>query len=130
MRSFVSAPSALRRLPVALLYLGGILVLSWTPARDLTRVGLSAHTLDLVHIPLFMGLTWVTLWALGGRPRFRILVALAGCLAFAAVGEWLQSAVPGRIASLADFRANAVGVLIGIAVWEGPQALARKWKRS
>ena len=62
--------------------------------------------------------------------RFRILVALAGCLAFAAVGEWLQSAVPGRIASLADFRANAVGVLIGIAVWEGPQALGRKRKRS
>ena len=125
----VSVTAALRRLPVVLIYLGGILWLSATPARDLVRLGLSASTLDLVHIPLFVGLTWVTLWSLGGPPRFRVLVALAACLGFAALGEWLQVSVPGRVASLADLRANAAGVLIGIAVFEGVQLWARERER-
>ncbi|MEE9278798.1 MAG: VanZ family protein [Myxococcota bacterium] len=117
---------ALWRLPVGLIYLGGILWLCSTPARDLARLGLSASTLDLVHIPLFAGLTWVTLWVLGGPARLRIPVALAACLVLAAVAEWLQAAVPGRVASLADLRANAVGVLIGIVVFEAPLAGARR----
>lgn len=114
-------------LPLVLIYLGGILWLSATPARDLARLGLSASTLDLVHIPLFVGLTWVTLWSLGGPPGVR--VALAACLGFAAVGEWLKASVPGRVASLADLRANAAGVLIGIAVFEGVLLWARKRER-
>ncbi len=123
----VSVTAALRRLPLVLIYLGGILWLSATPARDLARLRLSASTLDLVHIPLFVGLTWVTLWSLGGPPGVR--VALAACLGFAAVAEWLQASVPGRVASLADLRANAAGVLIGIAVFEGVLLWARKRER-
>ncbi len=120
---------ALRRLPLVLIYLGGILWLSVTPARDLARLGLSASTLDLVHIPLFVGLTWVTLWSLRGPPGLRVPVALAVCLGFAAVGEWLQASVPGRVASLADLRANAAGVLIGIAVFEGVRLWTRERER-
>ncbi len=121
---------ALRRLPVVLIYLGGILLLSATPARDLVRLGLSASTMDLVHIPLFVGLSWVTLWSLGGPPQLRIPIALAACLGFAALGEWLQASVPSRVASFADLRANAVGVLIGIAVFEGVRFSARRRERS
>jgi VanZ family protein len=113
-------------LAVVLVYVVGILWLGSTPARDLARLGLSAQTLDLVHIPLFVGLTWVTLWALGGPPRVRIPIALVACLAFAALGEWLQALVPSRVASLADLRANAVGVIIGIAAFEAAVTLARK----
>lgn len=120
---------ALLRLPVALLYLGGIVWLCLTPARDLARVGLSAAALDVVHIPLFVGLTWVTLWVLDGPVRVRIAVVLAACLAFAALAEWLQASVPGRVASIGDLRANAAGVLIGIALFEGPRALWR-WRKS
>ena len=117
---------ALRRLLVVLVYLACVLWLGATPARDLARLGLSAQTLDLVHIPLFVGLTWVTLWALGGPPRVRIPVVLIACLAFAALGEWLQVLVPSRVASLADLRANAAGVIIGITVFEVAVLVARK----
>lgn len=130
------APQRLRgrrvllRLPVALVYLAGIVWLCATPARDLARVGLSSAAMDVVHIPLFVGLTWVSLWVFDGPVRARIAVVLAACLAFAALAEWLQASVPGRVASLGDLRANAAGVLIGVVLFEGPRALVRKRKPS
>ena len=58
----------------------------------------------------------------------RVLLICGACLLFSAVAEWQQSVVPGRVASLVDLRANALGVLIGVAVWEVLRPLMEVWR--
>ncbi len=104
---------------VALAYMGGVYWLSSKPGRELASWGWSAFLLDLGHIPLFAGLALVTLWALVGPPRpLRMLIAGVLCLVFAATDEWHQRYVPGRVASLADVRSDAIGIALGLALAE------------
>ena len=73
----------------------------------------------------------VTLWAVVGPPRpVRAALVVTAILVFAVSDEWHQSYVPGRVASLADLRLDAMGIALGIASrsWHCPP-LGGLWKR-
>jgi hypothetical protein len=117
---------------VALLYMGGVISLSALPGRVVSRWGLSAHQLDLLHIPLFAGLAMVTLWAIVAPRVPRALCVLLAVTLFGGGDEILQLWVPGRVASLADFARDGLGAVIGVALSEmmRPVSVAlREWGR-
>ena len=109
---------------VPLVYMVGVFFLSSLPGSELRRLGLTALLADFVHLPLFAGLAWATLWAVQGPVLPRLLWVGAACLAFAVSDELHQTLVPGRYFSLRDLAADTVGVGFGIAVglwaWPGP----------
>lgn len=113
----------------ALTYLIGVLVLTTLPGREVSSWGVSDVLLDLAHVPLFAGLTLVTLWAVLGPRVPRLLLVTASIVAFAAIDEGLQLLVPGRFASFGDVLRDIVGVGIGAAVFEGIQPLANGRKK-
>jgi VanZ family protein len=102
------------RAVLALAYMGGIFWLSSLSASRVAALGIPAELVNLAHIPLFAGLGSVTLLALTGRTSMRIAFAVAIALAFALSDEWHQTFVPGRVFSLGDLGADALGVAIGI----------------
>jgi VanZ family protein len=68
----------------------------------------------LVHASLFAALALSGRWAGIGRPVLGSLLVV-----YAAVSEVLQTVTPlGRTASVADWLADVVGVLLGLALWE------------
>jgi len=80
------------------------------------RDGLLTLASNLLHIPIFAGLTFCVFQAIsarGGRQgipgRFAALTFL-GAGALAALDEWHQSFVPGRDASVGDFLLDLVGI--------------------
>jgi VanZ family protein len=114
---------------VALVYMAGVLGLSALPGRQIARFGLTAHLIDLAHIPLFAGLTLVTLWAVVGPRALRTALVASAILAFAAIDEGLQRWVPGRVTSLADLGRDAAGIALGIAISEALRPIALAWRR-
>ena len=100
-------------------YMAGIYLLSATPGRQLTALGLPAWFFEFGHVPLYAGFAWVTLWALEGGLLLRTALTAAVCMAFALSDEWHQSFVPARVFSFADLGADAVGVALGITLREG-----------
>ena len=103
---------------LALLYMAGVLSLSALPGRRVAAWGLTGYQLDLLHIPLFTGLTLVTLWAIVGPRAQRAFLVFSGAVLFAGADELVQFWVPGRVASLADFARDALGIAIGIGLFE------------
>ncbi len=116
------------RLGIVAAYLVAIFVLSSIPGRDLARLGLPVTLWNFAHIPLFVGLTVISLWAFVGKGELVAFLVCCACLAFSATDEWHQRFVPGRVASLIDLRANALGILIGLALWEAARPLAEVWR--
>ena len=116
---------------VALVYMGLMLALSSLPGRQVARLGLPVDLLNLLHVPLYAGLAWVTLSALVGPTLRRMALAVGACLAFAISDEWYQSVIPGRVAALEDLMADGAGIALGIAVREGirPAVLALRGTR-
>lgn len=114
---------------VALAYTAGVLALTTLPGRQVARWGFSGSLLDLAHIPLFTGLTLVTLWAVVGPRWQRFALVVTAIIVFAAVDEELQRLAPGRVASFADFLRDVLGVAIGVALAEGFRPLAVAWKK-
>lgn len=117
------------RAVVALLYMAGVLMLTALPGRQVARWGLRGAVLDMAHIPLFTGLTLVTLWAIVAPRMPRLVLVASSILIFAAADELMQHWVPGRVASLADFARDALGIAIGIVIAEGMRPLSVAWKR-
>ena len=117
------------RAMVALLYMGCVVTLTALPGREVARWGFRGTVLDLMHIPLFTGLTLVTLWALVGPRMTRLVLVVTSIVIFAAADEVMQHWVPGRVASLADIARDALGIAIGIALAEGMRPLTVAWKR-
>ena len=113
----------------ALTYLIGVLVLTTLPGREVSAWGVAAVLLDLAHVPLFAGLTLVTLWAVRGPRVPRLVLVTVSIVVFAAIDEALQLRVPGRFASLGDVLLDVVGVGIGAAVFEGIRPLAKARKK-
>jgi len=114
---------------VALAYMAFVLALTTLPGRQVARWGFTGSLLDLAHIPLFTGLTLVTLWAVVGPRAQRLALVVTALIVFAAVDEELQRLVPGRVASFADFLRDVIGVAIGVALSEGLKPLALAWKK-
>jgi VanZ family protein len=76
----------------------------------------------LVHGTLFLALALTGLWAGIGRT-----VLGSALIAYAAISEIVQGVTPlDRSASVADWFADVVGVLLGLAVWALVQAVARR----
>jgi len=114
---------------VALVYTAGVLALTTLPGRQVARWGFSGSLLDLAHIPLFTGLTLVTLWAIVGPRGRRLVLVVTAIIVFAALDEELQRLAPGRVASFEDFLRDTLGVAIGVALAEAFRPLAVAWKR-
>lgn len=118
----------LRSLAV-LAYMAMVLALTTLPGRQVARWGFSGALLDLAHIPLFTGLTLVTLWAVVGPRVQRLAFVVLAIVAFAAVDEWLQRFAPGRVASLADFVRDVIGVGVGVALAEASRPLVLAFRK-
>jgi VanZ family protein len=99
---------------LVLAYMAGIFWLSSLPAARVAAFGFPAHLVNLAHVPLFAGLGSVTLLALTGPSVPRVALAGVLALAFALFDEWHQTTVPGRVFSLADLAADALGIAIGV----------------
>ncbi len=112
-----------------LAYMAGVLALTALPGRQVARLGFSRVLLDLAHIPLFTGLTLVTLWAVEAPRVQRLTLVAVAIVAFAAVDEWLQRFAPGRVASLADFVRDVLGVGIGVALAEVSRPLVLAFRK-
>jgi len=123
----------IRVLPVrslaVLAYMAFVLTLTTLPGRQVARWGFSGSLLDLAHIPLFTGLTLVTLWAVVGPRAQRLTFVVLAIVAFAALDEWLQRYSPGRVASLADFLRDGIGVAIGVALAEASRPLVLAFRK-
>jgi VanZ family protein len=114
---------------VALSYTAGVLALTTLPGRQVARWGFSGSLLDLAHIPLFSGLTLVTLWAVVAPRGQRLALVVPAIVVFAIVDEQLQRLAPGRDASFADFLRDVLGVAIGVTLSEGLRVLSVAWKK-
>jgi len=112
-----------------LAYMALVLTLTTLPGRQVARWGFSGSLLDLAHIPLFTGLTLVTLWAVVGPRMQRLTFVVVSIIAFAAVDEWLQRFAPGRVPSVADFLRDGLGVAIGVVFAEATRPLLVAWKK-
>jgi len=123
----------IRVLPVrslaVLAYMAFVLTLTTLPGRQVSRWGFSGSLLDLAHIPLFTGLTLVTLWAVVGPRAQRLTFVVLAIVAFAALDEWLQRYAPGRVASFADFLRDGIGVGIGVALAEVSRPLVLAFRK-
>jgi VanZ family protein len=117
------------RAVAVLAYMGLVLALTTLPGRQVARWGFTGSLLDLAHIPLFTGLTLVTLWAVVGPRAQRLAFVVIAIVAFAAVDEWLQRFAPGRVASLADFVRDVLGVGIGVALGEASRPLVLAFRK-
>ena len=113
----------------ALAYMALVLVLTTLPGRQVALWGFTSVLLDLAHIPLFTGLNLVTLWAVVGPRAQRVTLVVLAIVAFAAVDEWLQRFAPGRVASLADFVRDVLGVGIGVALTELSRPLVLAFRK-
>lgn len=92
-----------------------ILAVSTRPAADLPAVGfpLADKLLHIAEYAVLAVLLSLPLRELGGRAWAGVLAA---GLAFAALDEAVQSTVPGRSADPFDVAADALGILLGLAV--------------
>ena len=110
MRQAVATHGALSRGAFAVVALVSFAVL-FAPQSD---VPVAPPGVDkVVHLLLFTALAVSGRWAGMGR---RVLAALL--VVYAAVSEVVQGVTPlGRSASVADWLADVVGVLLGLALW-------------
>jgi VanZ like family len=97
------------------------LAVLFAPADDVPFAPAGAD--KLVHLALFAALAVTGRWAGIGRGALAV-----GLVAYAAVSELLQGLTPlDRSASVADWLADAAGVLVGLLLWE---SLTRRRRRT
>ncbi|MBW7832171.1 MAG: VanZ family protein [Simplicispira suum] len=97
---------------------------SWLPmVAALDAADATAWSDKLVHASLFavLGFLAARSWLQPGQ-RWRVVVAL---LLLGALTEVLQSMIPGRGASFADWMADAVGLALGWMLWQPAPAPLR-----
>lgn len=100
---------------LVVLYMAGITCLSSIPRDPATSRSITEVGLNLAHIPLFAGLTYLLVNSVVPRgrrqmPSWFYAAAMAGLVLFAAVDEWHQSFVQGRSASFFDLLLDTMGI--------------------
>ncbi len=117
-----TVPSVLRIL-LPLCYIVGLFLLSSIPGdiSDETAIGAAFQWLpptwqNVLHIPLFAGLTLVLAWALPPDHRAWTVVALVLASLLGIVNELYQASVPGRYSSAGDVLLNVLGASLA-ALW-------------
>ena len=85
------------------------------------------HMDKLLHVSAFVGLACVAswCWAPGRRATWGVTLGLA---VYGAFIELVQSQLPSREASLADWLVDALGIALGLALAFGVRATALKPK--
>jgi hypothetical protein len=78
---------------------------------------------DLVHVPVFAGVTWALRRVMGGR----LILAAAAALAIVVVAELLQTFI-GRSASLSDVARGSCGIAIFVG-WTVVRRFFTGWQR-
>jgi VanZ family protein len=119
-----SVPISHGRILLPLGYMAALFLLSSIPgdASTDTLVGkvfqwVTPDWQNLLHIPLYAGLTASWLWATAGYPldhRYRLGIAFVLTLLWAVVDEAHQMGVPGRYGSLTDLALNLLGAALAI----------------
>ncbi len=103
----------------ALLLAAGSLLPSGSEAIGGWEPPISATLQNLLHVPAYLGLSFLTLSALGptaGWPS--IALAALAAVAYGGALEWLQATViPGRFGTVMDLLFNTAGVLAGLGLW-------------
>jgi len=89
---------------------------------------LPAGSDKVIHFKLYAVFAFLVARAVhAGQPQWRVLAAVAVALfAWGAADEWHQKFIPGRGADVADWAADSVGVLAGLALrraWAARQIL-------
>ena len=113
------------RMAVPLAYMAIIYGLSSIPDTQTDPANLAEQALqwtppalqNLLHIPLYAGLTLTWFWALQQtKLTFQTTLAVAGALAlvYGVSDELHQTTVPGRFGSITDLMLNALGVALVI----------------
>ena len=97
------------------LYMVGITLMSSIPRESTPRHAFLEQGLNLGHVPLFAGLTFLLIKTI--VPKQRGLLATGVCawaatllVAFAALDEWHQAFVPGRSGSVIDLLLDVMGI--------------------
>ncbi|MDX9755334.1 MAG: VanZ family protein [bacterium] len=70
-------------------------------------------TTEIIHIPQFMILTMLFLFAFPRHPQTGLLLSQIACIG----DEWAQSMLPGRILDLNDVFLNFIGMFAGMLCW-------------
>jgi VanZ family protein len=76
---------------------------------------------NLLHIPLYAGLTWIwcrNLQKMALSVQQSIIIAVVLCLSFGIIDEFHQTFVVGRQGSVSDIFLNIVGIIIGLAIYK------------
>lgn len=97
----------LLRIPAAVLVVA-LAVLSWMPAIDMARTGMSGR---LEHLLAYAATTVAVGLGFRSRPRQQVQCALL--ILYAAILEAGQLYAPGRNATFTDFAFSTTGVLLG-----------------
>jgi len=97
------------------LYMAGITFLSSIPRPPRLHPPVLEYALNLGHIPLFAGLTFLLIRTIAPKQRPFLTtracaLAAAALAAFAALDEWHQAFVPGRSASPIDLLLDMMGI--------------------
>lgn len=107
---------ALTALYAALLAIGSLLPSGSGRLGDWDRA-IAPSLQNLLHVPAYAVLVILAAlaWRWPHRARLAaVSVTALACVAFGALLEWGQSAVPGRTGSVSDALMNTVGVVAGI----------------
>jgi VanZ family protein len=104
---------------LAALYMAGLFALSSIPDRK-TDTGIEEYfpppgVQNALHVPAYAGLSFLMWRGLSGRRRAALLAALLAT-AYGVTDELHQMFVPGRMASVTDGLANALGAF-AVAGW-------------
>lgn len=109
-----------------LCYMAALLLLSSVPGDDTAGQAssrmlssIAPHWQNLLHIPLYGGLTLSWAWALTAYPlrlNHRLATAFSLTVVWAVVDERYQVSVPGRYGSLTDMGLNIIGGLCAVAI--------------
>jgi VanZ family protein len=113
-------PGVERRYAVlAAVYIGAIFGLSSLPDVSAPNASsLWSYASNVTHVPLFAGLAGLVLKSLPahGGPRNRYVLAFASAASCAALDEWHQAFVPGRLVSASDWLLDVAGIAGALAV--------------
>jgi VanZ family protein len=102
-----------------------ILILTSIPNPPIPRQ--LASTDKLVHFAMYAGLGYLLARAQLDAERFwrGALLTIVVALAAAAIDEWHQQFIPGRSMDVADWRADALGAILGASAAVAGRRLRR-----
>ena len=118
--SFIFSFQIWLRKTIAALYLLTIAALSLMPARDLPHFTVFSAIDKVVHISMYLGLSFLACWSYEiNRERMKpIYVLLVGVFMYGVLMEILQRTMHnGRNFDFKDMVANLTGAIVGIIIY-------------